>query len=146
MGSWLPVLLTSAVHRSVVDHWSLLSAQQTPTSCSSRAGSHPGPLAPRAGSVPDPAPPWGHLLGSWEVPLRRQPLLPLPHILAGGSREKETPQSGRGFAAAVVSPQGGGLHGATRTSPLASHGLDTQMSPSATVSWHRPEIHRKSRY
>lgn len=59
----------------------------------------------------------------------RQPLFPPSCILAGGSREKGTPQFGHRFAVAVVSPQGGGLQGATGPSPLAGHGLNARVSP-----------------
>lgn len=95
----------------------LVSPQQTLAGRSSGAGSWVSP-----GSSP-------LSLSSWEVPSGPQPLLPASCILAGGSREKGTPQCGHRCAAAVVSSQGGGLHGATSTSPLASHGLNACVSP-----------------
>lgn len=127
MGAWLPILLTGSMHRPVLDPWSLSSPWQTLTSRS--RGGHSGPPDLRARSVPDPVLPLGSRLSFWEAPLKQQPLVPISSILAGESREKETPYSGHGFAAAVICPQGGGLHGGIGTSPLASHQLNAWVSP-----------------
>lgn len=105
------------MHRALVDHRSLVSPQQTLNGKSSGAGSW---VSPESSSLP---------LSSWEAPSGWQPLLPTSCILAGGSREKGTPQSGHRCAAAVVSSQEGGLHGATSTSPLSSHGPNAWVSP-----------------
>lgn len=136
MSAWVSILLANSVHRNVVDHWRLLSPCQTPTSRSSGAGSHSGPLAWRAGLVLDPAspslggaPPWGDSLSSWKLPSAQQPSLPTSCILAGGSRGKGSPQSGHRFAVAVVSPQERGPHSVSSTSPVASHGLKARVSP-----------------
>lgn len=129
-GTWFPMLLASSMHRPVVDHWSSLSPQPYST----------GPMEQWGWQSPWAHQPWepGQ---SWIQPLTEGTPSAPEKCPWGDSCCYPVPApwqmgAGRGGLPSLdialqqwLAPGGGGLHSATGSGTLASHRLNTRVSP-----------------